>query len=209
MKSWNANWSDNSFFCVNNSWKCWPTSAQRWTKVLITECDTNISSLIYLIYDAIRLFLLATFFFHWIYIVVIFLAWIKFGKKGGCWELHIRVGAHSTPLLQSHCGPFLAVSFLYHPWSMYTMKDHVALEHSSTKNVDLVFIHSFELQAWIFNSQIFGQVWYFLSKYSESCQKLTLKNITLNTFVNGHKWSWFQIQMIQLILNLYFWQNLQ
>jgi hypothetical protein len=38
------------------------------------------------------------------------------------------------------------------------MKVHVAWQHSSFKNVDLVAIQSFDPQARIFNWQIFGKV---------------------------------------------------
>ena len=78
--------------------------------------------------------------------------------------------------------------FLYHPWIIYTIKVHIAWEHSSFTNMDLVAIQRSDPQARIFNSQIFNKVWYFPPKSSEGCNKFTPEDRPLDLFVNGHKW---------------------
>ena len=47
------------------------------------------------------------------------------------------------------------------------MKVHVASEHSSFKNVDLVAIQSYDPQALLFDLPVFGKVCYFPPKSSE------------------------------------------
>ena len=66
------------------------------------------------------------------------------------------------------------------------MKVCVAWDHSSLKNVDLVANQSFDLQAWILCSLIFGQSMIFSSEIFGRLSKLALKNITINLF-NGHQ----------------------
>ena len=72
--------------------------------------------------------------------------------------------------------------FSYHPSNIYTMKVHVAWEHSIFKNMDLVAIQSSNPQAWRFNWQIFGKVWYSPLKSAEGYKKLKHKDTTLNLF---------------------------
>ena len=67
----------------------------------------------------------------------------------------------------------------YHPSNIYTMKVHVAWDHSSFKNVDLVAIQSSDPQAQIFNWPIFGKVLYFPPKSSEGYKKLKRNDKTL------------------------------
>ena len=86
-------------------------------------------------------------------------------KKGGGLELPGRVGggADSAPPCENCFSDCFCQFFPYHPSNVYTMKVHVAWEHSSFKNVDLVAIQSFDPQAQIFNLSIFGKIWYFPS----------------------------------------------
>ena len=69
-------------------------------------------------------------------------------------------GAHSAPHINFALRTVLGIFFPYHPSNIYTMKVHVAWEHSSFKNVDLVAvtIQSFDPQARVFNWRIFGKV---------------------------------------------------
>ena len=80
-------------------------------------------------------------------------------KKGGGLELPGRVGgADSAPPCENGFSDCFCQFFLYHPSNVYTMKVHVAWEHSSFKNVELVAIQSFDSQAQIFNLSIFGKI---------------------------------------------------
>ena len=80
-------------------------------------------------------------------------------KKGGGLELPGRVGgADSAPPCENCSSDCFCQFFPYHPSNVCTMKVHVAWEHSSFKNVDLVAIKSFDPQAQIYNLSIFGKI---------------------------------------------------
>jgi uncharacterized protein YkuJ len=76
---------------------------------------------------------------------------VRITRKGGG-------GAETAPQCEICFSDCFCQFVPYHPSNVYTMKVHVAWEHSSFKNVDLVAIQSFETQAQIFNLSIFGKI---------------------------------------------------
>ena len=77
----------------------------------------------------------------------------------------------------------LASGLLYHPWIIYIMEVHVAGEHSSFKNVNLVAIQHWDPQAWILKAWVI-----FSSEILRGMIKITHKARTPNLFMYGHKW---------------------
>ena len=82
---------------------------------------------------------------------------VRITNKGGC-----------PPMWKLLCELFLP--------NIYTMKVHVAWEHSNFKNVDLVAIQYSDPQARICNWPIFDKLWYFPPKSSEGYKKLKQKD---------------------------------
>ena len=86
-------------------------------------------------------------------------------EEGGASELQIS----------KYCFADSFCQFFHTTYQIYTIKVHVAWEHSSFKNVDLVVIQSSDPRAWIFNWSIFGNILYFPLKSLEGYKNVNKK----------------------------------